>query len=210
MYTSCTSSPPYHITTSPSHLTQYITSTLYTTPPLHYITTTLHHLTTPPPHYTTTLHHHTTPPHYTTTLHHYTTSLHYITIHHTYCTPYHTQNSTSYGFITPITPQSITPHKHTPHYSHHKHTPLFTPQAHTTIHTISYTPPQAHAVVCIMWLMYCFPTGSNIHRVLALLNVLDEHSFSTCRAHNPITTLYSKISNTQKSFEVVLKHECVH
>ena len=46
--------------------------------------------------------------------------------------------------------------------------------------------------------------GANIQRVLAVLDVLDSHSFSTCRAHNPISTLYIRVTNIQKSFECPL------
>ena len=65
---------------------------------------------------------------------------------------------------------------------------------------------------CLLpWMYYVMPflscTGTNVQRVLALLDVLDKHSFFSCRAHNPLTTLYCALSAAQCSFEVPLSDE---
>ena len=98
-----------------------------------------------------------------------------------------------------------TPYKvHAPHYTTH-HTMSHHATPHTTHHTLTYH--TAHSTTPVL-LMYnssvCVPlvAGANIQRVLAVLDVLDSHSFSTCRAHNPISTLYVRIVAVQKSFEV--------
>ena len=49
--------------------------------------------------------------------------------------------------------------------------------------------------------------GTNVRRVLKILEVLDKHTFYSCRAHNPLTTLYSALSTEQCSFDVPMSDE---
>ena len=58
----------------------------------------------------------------------------------------------------------------------------------------------------IMCFLFIFP-GANVRKVLKILDVLDSHTFFSCRAHNPLTTLYCSLSTTQCSFEVPLTDE---
>ena len=61
-----------------------------------------------------------------------------------------------------------------------------------------------------IWLYYVFLftfSGANVRKVLKILDVLDSHTFYSCRAHNPLTTLYCSLSVTQCSFEVPLTDE---
>lgn len=50
-------------------------------------------------------------------------------------------------------------------------------------------------------------TGTNVGKVLKILRVLDNHTFYSCRAHNPLTTLYCNLSDVQISFELPLSDE---
>ena len=59
-------------------------------------------------------------------------------------------------------------------------------------------------VLCITCSTY---SGANVRKVLKILEVLDSHTFYSCRAHNPLTTLYYSLSTTQCSFEVPLTDE---
>ena len=43
--------------------------------------------------------------------------------------------------------------------------------------------------------------------MLNILKVLDGHTFYSCRAHNPLTTLYCNLSEAQISFELPLSDE---
>ena len=43
--------------------------------------------------------------------------------------------------------------------------------------------------------------------MLRILDVLDSHTFYSCRAHNPLTTLYCSLSATQCSFDGPLSDE---
>ena len=47
--------------------------------------------------------------------------------------------------------------------------------------------------------------GSNVQKVLKLLDVLDAHTFSTCRGHNPLTALYLRIYGVQSSLDTPLR-----
>ena len=44
-------------------------------------------------------------------------------------------------------------------------------------------------------------------KILKLLEILDTHSFHSCQAHNPLTTLYCSIARVQRSNEVPLSDE---
>ena len=50
-------------------------------------------------------------------------------------------------------------------------------------------------------------TGANVRKVLKILDVLDNHSFYSCRAHNPLTTLYCSLSAVQSSYDMPLSDE---
>ena len=68
----------------------------------------------------------------------------------------------------------------------------------------------AHAWSCINILsvhMLRVFSGAKVRRVLKILDVLDGHTFYSCRAHNPLTTLYCSVSAAQCSFEVPLTDE---
>ncbi len=50
-------------------------------------------------------------------------------------------------------------------------------------------------------------SGSNVKQILKLLDVLDKSSFTSCRAHNPLTTLYCQIAEVQRSSDAPLSDE---
>ena len=55
--------------------------------------------------------------------------------------------------------------------------------------------------VCISSLLF-FLTGASVQQVLKIIEVLDEHSFTRCRGHNPLTALYVKLCAVQTATEV--------
>ena len=46
------------------------------------------------------------------------------------------------------------------------------------------------------------PAGESVQQVLKIIEVLDGHSFTRCRGHNPLTVLYSKLCTIQSEAEV--------
>ena len=60
---------------------------------------------------------------------------------------------------------------------------------------------------CIHICLYSSLIGANVRKVLKILDVLDSHTFYSCRAHNPLTTLYCSLSAAQCSFEGPLTDE---
>ena len=63
--------------------------------------------------------------------------------------------------------------------------------------------------ICLCMCLFVFLTGANVNvrKVLRILDVLDSHTFYSCRAHNPLTTLYCSLSAAQCSFEAPLNDE---
>ena len=57
-------------------------------------------------------------------------------------------------------------------------------------------PPPTDKLLCVRL------KGSNIQKILKILEVLDTHSFYSCQSHNPLTILYCKLAAVQKATEV--------